>query len=76
MALMRSAESSPVLTLTSATTRRYWWLPRVRSTWVSSSSLACLLTWLTAPPVEPRPKSIDAEPRSTSMRSMLKVSRS
>jgi hypothetical protein len=28
-----------------------------------------LLTWLTAPPVEPRPNSIDAEPRSTSRRS-------
>ena len=35
-----------------------------------------LLTWLTAPPVEPRPNSIEAEPRSTSRRSRLKVSRS
>ena len=35
-----------------------------------------LVTRLAAPPVEPRPKSMEAEPRSTSMRSMLKVSRS
>ena len=40
------------------------------------ASTGCLLTWLTTPPVEPRPNSIDAEPRSSSIRSKLKTSRS
>ena len=40
------------------------------------ASRGALLTWLTTPPVEPRPNSIEAEPRSTSIRSKLKTSRS
>jgi len=48
----------------------------VKSTWLASARKACLPTWFTTPPVEPRPNSIEAEPRSSSMRSKLKVSRS
>ena len=47
-----------------------------RDTSLAFASNGCLLTWLTTPPVEPRPNSIDAEPRSSSMRSKLKTSRS
>ena len=76
IAFRRRAAFSPVRMLKSPVMRRYWWLPRVRSTWCESIRRGALLTWLTAPPVEPRPNSIDAEPRSSSTRSRLKVSRS
>ena len=76
MALMRTAAFSPVRMLKSPVTRRKSWLPSVVETSCSVIRRGTLLTWFTAPPVEPRPNSIEAEPRITSMRSLLNVSRS
>ena len=53
----------------SSTPRTLSWLARLRSTLPALLRRGALLTRLTAPPVEPRPNSMEAEPRSTSMRS-------
>ncbi len=72
----RSAEVSPVFRLKSPVKRMKSPLPSVKLTSLALARTGCLLTWLTTPPVEPRPNSIEAEPRSSSTRSKLKVSRS
>ena len=75
-ALMRKAESWPVWKLKSPVMRFMPPVPTVAFTSCWFIRKGCLLTWLTTPPVEPLPNSIDAEPLITSTRSSLNVSRS
>jgi hypothetical protein len=69
IAFKRMADVSPSRTLKSPVVRTYRPVPIVVTTSFRLASSGFFVTWLMTPPVEPRPNSIEAEPRSTSMRS-------
>jgi hypothetical protein len=75
MAATRNADVSSTARPTSAVVRTMPFVVTDASTSVTGLSWATLLTWLTTPPVDPRPNSIDDGPISTSTASSAKVSR-